>query len=191
MPHKFNADRRDKIAKQKFQVTNWPAYNESLRQRGDLTIWVSDEALCRWSAPRRASPGGQAKYSDLAITLCLTLRVVYGLALRQTQGLMRSVAALMEFDIAVPDFSTLSHVAADDGAVENIQGSKKCGGAVALVIMGHRAGTTLLHGKTRLRPIQRLDLTFLIDGEDNRMGRRRDVETDHIVKLLGESLVVR
>jgi len=108
MPHKFNSDRRDKIAKQKFQVTNWPAYNESLRQRGDLTVWVSDEALCLWVAPRRTSRGGQPKYSDLAITLCLTLRVVYGLALRQTQGLMRSVAALMGFDIAVPDFSTLS-----------------------------------------------------------------------------------
>lgn len=108
MPHKFNADRRLKIAKQKFQVTNWPAYNESLRQRGDLTVWVSDEALCLWVAPRRTSRGGQPKYSDLAITLCLTLRVVYGLGLRQTQGLMRSVAVLMGFDIAVPDFSTLS-----------------------------------------------------------------------------------
>ncbi|OWK25293.1 hypothetical protein AJ87_11495 [Rhizobium yanglingense] len=62
------------------------------------------------------------------------------------------------------------HVAADDGSVENIQGSEKRRGAVALVIMGHRAGTTLLHGKTRLCPIQRLDLTFLIDGKDNRMG---------------------
>ncbi|WP_274897103.1 transposase [Sinorhizobium meliloti] len=38
----------------------------------------------------------------------MTLRVVYGLALRQTQGLMLSVAALMGFNIAVPDFSTLS-----------------------------------------------------------------------------------
>lgn len=108
MPHKFNADRRHKIAKQKYQITNWPAYNESLRQRCDLTIWVSDEALCQWSAPRRASRGGQQKYSDLAITMCLTLRAVYGLALRQTQGLMRSVAALMGIDIDVPDFSTLS-----------------------------------------------------------------------------------
>jgi transposase len=108
MPHKFNADRRDKIAKQKFQVTNWARYNESLRQRGYLTVWVSDEALCLWVAPRRTSRGGQPKYTDLAITLCLTLRVVYGLPLRQTQGLMRSVAALMGFDIAVPDFSTLS-----------------------------------------------------------------------------------
>jgi hypothetical protein len=77
MPHKFNEDRRHKIAKQKFQVTNWAKYNESLRQRGDLTVSVSDEALSQWSASRRTSRGGQPKYSDLAITMCLTLRVVY------------------------------------------------------------------------------------------------------------------
>ncbi|MGZ2375943.1 hypothetical protein ACVI3U_003909 [Sinorhizobium medicae] len=60
MPHTFNAARRDKIAKQKYQVTNWPAYNESLRQRGDLTIWVKDEALSLWTARRRTSRGGQS-----------------------------------------------------------------------------------------------------------------------------------
>lgn len=108
MPHKFNAKRRDKISKQKFKVTNWPVYNESLRRRGDLTIWASEAASCLWFAARRKSRGGQSKYSDLAITLCLTLRVVYQLPLRQTQGLMRSVARLMGIDIAVPDFSTLS-----------------------------------------------------------------------------------
>ncbi|AHG50067.1 transposase (plasmid) [Rhizobium leguminosarum bv. trifolii CB782] len=83
MPHK-NEDRRYKIAKQKFKVTNWPAYNESLRRRGDLTVWVSDEALSQWSASLRASRGGQPKYSDLAIAMCLTVRVVYDLPLRQT-----------------------------------------------------------------------------------------------------------
>ncbi|WP_079212877.1 IS5 family transposase [Brucella pituitosa] len=108
MPHKFNASCRHKIAKQKFKVMNCSAYNENLRQRGDLTVWVSDEALCLWSAARRTSRGGQPKYSDLAIMLCLSLRIVYRLPLRQTQGLMRSVAKLMGLDIAVPDFSTLS-----------------------------------------------------------------------------------
>lgn len=73
MPHKFNSDRRHKIAKQKFQITNWSRYNESLRQCGDLTVWVSDEALYLWSASRRISRGGQPKYSDLAITLSLTI----------------------------------------------------------------------------------------------------------------------
>ncbi|MCH4561182.1 IS5/IS1182 family transposase, partial [Mesorhizobium jarvisii] len=49
------------MAKQKYRVTNWPAYNESLRQRGDLTIWVKDEALSLWTARRRTSRGGQPK----------------------------------------------------------------------------------------------------------------------------------
>ena len=41
MPHKFNADRRDKIRKQRHRVTNWAEYNEGLRRRGDLTVWIS------------------------------------------------------------------------------------------------------------------------------------------------------
>jgi len=108
MPHKLNEDRRHKIPKQKFKVTNWAAYNECLRQRGDLAVWISDEALSQWSASRRTSRGGQPKYSDLAITMCLTLRVVYDQPLRQTQGMMCSIAKLMGVEIAVPDFSTLS-----------------------------------------------------------------------------------
>jgi hypothetical protein len=67
MPHKFNADRCDKIPKQKQRVTNWSEYNEGLRQRGDLTVWISDDALDLWEAPRRTTPGGQPYYSDLAI----------------------------------------------------------------------------------------------------------------------------
>lgn len=108
MPHKFNEDRRHKIPKQKFKVTNWTAYNESLRRRGGLTVWISDDTLAQWSAPRRTSRGGQPKYSDLAITMCLTLRVVYDQSLRQTQGMMRSIAMLMGVEVSVPDFSTLS-----------------------------------------------------------------------------------
>jgi hypothetical protein len=108
MPHKFNAARRHKFAKTRYRVTNWPEYNESLRQRGDLTIWVTDEALGQWLAPRRTTRGGQPIYSDMAITMCLTLGMVYKLPLRQTQGLMRSIARLMGLDIPVPDFSTLS-----------------------------------------------------------------------------------
>ena len=108
MPHKFNAARRHKFDKAQYRVINWAEYNESLRQRGDLTIWVSDEAQSVWSAPRRTSRGGQRRYSDLAIETCLTLRTAYRLGLRQTQGLMGSIGTLMGLDIRVPDFSTLS-----------------------------------------------------------------------------------
>jgi len=108
MPHKFNADRRAKIPKQKHRVTNWAEYNESLRCRGDLTVWISDDALALWAAPRRTTRGGQPLYSDLAIELCLTLGMVFKQPLRQTQGLMRSIARLLEVEFVVPDFSTLS-----------------------------------------------------------------------------------
>ncbi len=108
MPHKFNAARRHKFDKVQYRVINWAEYNESLRQRGDLTIWVSEEAQSVWSAPRRTSRGGQRRYSDLAIETCLMLRTAYHLGLRQTQGLMGSIGTLMGLDIRVPDYSTLS-----------------------------------------------------------------------------------
>lgn len=108
--HKYNEDRRRKILKQNFKVANWTTYNESLRRRGDLTVWISGEAISQWLAPRRKSRGGQPKCSDLAITMCLTLRVVYDQPLRQTHGMMRSIAKLMRIAVSVPDFSTLSRL---------------------------------------------------------------------------------
>ncbi len=77
-----------------------------------MTIWVSDDVAHQWAADRRATRGGQAKYSSFAIETCLTVWVVFGLALRQTQGFMRSLLGLMKLDLAVPDFSTLSRRAA-------------------------------------------------------------------------------
>ncbi|MFA3920214.1 IS5 family transposase [Ruegeria hyattellae] len=108
MPYKFNDARRDKFPKAKYRVTNCSEYNESLRRRGDVTIWVSDDVVKNWASPRRKTRGGQARYSDLAIEICLTLRVVFRLPFRQTQGFMRSIARLMGMDLVVPDFSTLS-----------------------------------------------------------------------------------
>ncbi|MCP4319951.1 MAG: IS5 family transposase [Hyphomicrobiales bacterium] len=108
MPHKFNAARRHKFAKKRYRVTNWAEYNESLRRRGDLTVWIDADALELWTAPRRVSRGGQQRYSDMAITICLTLGLVYKQPLRQTQGLMRGIVGLMGLDISVPDFTTLS-----------------------------------------------------------------------------------
>ena len=77
MPHKYNADRRHHIPRPKRRVTNWSEYNEALRQRGSLTVWFTEEAIAAWKAAPRTTPGGQPHYSDLAITIALTL--LYGL----------------------------------------------------------------------------------------------------------------
>jgi hypothetical protein len=94
MPCKASAARRHHIQKQKRKVTNWAEYDASLRQRGSLTLWFSDGAITGWQAAPRTTPGGQAWYSPLAILTALTLRAVFPLALRQTEGLIVSGALL-------------------------------------------------------------------------------------------------
>ena len=86
---------------------NWREYDASLRQRGSLTVWFTDEAIEAWRAAPRTTPGGQPWYSSLAILTALTLRAVFRLALRQTEGLIGSVIGLLGLDLAVPDHTTL------------------------------------------------------------------------------------
>ena len=71
-------------------------------------IWFSAEAIEGWRAAPRTARGGQPWYSPLAILTALTLRAVFRLALRQTEGLIGSILHLLGLDLAVPDHSTLS-----------------------------------------------------------------------------------
>jgi Transposase DDE domain len=108
LPFKANAARRHHIPKQRHRVTNWAEYDAGLRARGSLTVWFTAEAVEAWRAEPRSTRGGQPSYSALAITTALTLRAVFRLALRQTEGLIGSILALLGLDLAVPDHSTLS-----------------------------------------------------------------------------------
>ena len=107
MPFKLNQDRRHHIPKQKRKLTNWRAYDASLRQRGSLTVWFTTAAVEAWRAEPRTTQGGQRWYSPLAILTALTFRAVFHLALRQTEGLISSVIGLLGLALAVPDHSTL------------------------------------------------------------------------------------
>ena len=108
MPFKANAERRQHIPKQRFRATNWAEYDAALRGRGSLTVWFTDAAIAAWKAEPRTTRGGQPRYSALAINTALTLRAVFRLALRQTEGLIGSIMALLGLGLAVPDHSTLS-----------------------------------------------------------------------------------
>ena len=108
LPFKANADRRHHIPQQRHRVTNWAEYDAGLRARGSLTVWFSEAAIEGWRAEARTGRGGQPKYSALAIATALTLRAVFRLALRQTEGLIGSILQLLGLDLAVPDHSTLS-----------------------------------------------------------------------------------
>src|SRR4051795_2159978 len=108
MPFKANAARRHRIPKQRRRITNWAEYDAALRQRGSLTVWFTEDAIAAWHAEPRTTPGGQPHYSGLAITTALTLKAVFRLALRQTEGLIGSVIRLLGLDLSVPDHTTLS-----------------------------------------------------------------------------------
>jgi hypothetical protein len=95
VPFKLNQDYRHHIPRQQHKVTNWPAYEASLRQRGSLTMWFTDDAVAAWAAAPRTTPGGQACYSPLAILTALTLRTVFRLAYRQAEGLIGSIISLL------------------------------------------------------------------------------------------------
>ncbi|MBV9747693.1 MAG: transposase [Acetobacteraceae bacterium] len=109
MPSKLNQPGRHHIPPQRHRVTNWPAYEASLRQRGSLTVWFTDEAIWAWADEPRTTRGGQPWYSPLAILTALTLRAVFRLAYRQAEGLLGSVVGLA---LRVPDHTTLSRRAA-------------------------------------------------------------------------------
>src|SRR5215207_2347486 len=112
VPFKLNQDRRHHIPRQRRKVTNWPAYDASLRQRGSLTVWFTEEAVDAWAAEPRTTRGGQPWYSELAILTALTLRAVFRLAFRQTEGQIGSIIGLLGLSLRVPDHTTRSRRAA-------------------------------------------------------------------------------
>jgi hypothetical protein len=89
-----------------YRTRNWPAYNEALMRRGSLTIWFDPKMS--WEAAPKGQRGRQQSYSDTTIQTCLTMKVLFGMALRQTTGFVESLLRLVGSNWAVPDFSTLN-----------------------------------------------------------------------------------
>ncbi len=88
-----------------YRTTNWSSYNAALRRRGSLLVWLDREM--EWLAPASHRPGRPQTFSDAAIQFCLSIKVLFGLAMRQTIGMVASLLNLAGLDWPVPDFSTL------------------------------------------------------------------------------------
>jgi hypothetical protein len=89
-----------------YKTLNWPADNEALKRRGSRTIWFDPDMV--WAAKPTGKRGRQPDYSDAAVQSCLTMKVLFGMALRQTTGFVESLLRLVGLDWAVPSFSTRS-----------------------------------------------------------------------------------
>ena len=104
-PHHRN--RHPKYRK-KYKIHNWRSYERSLIKRGDLTLWLSEDVIESWNSDLGQRLGRPKLYSDLAIETALTLRLLFKLPLRQTEGFLKSIFRLMNVGLNVPDHTTLS-----------------------------------------------------------------------------------
>ena len=96
-------------ARQSYRVTNWSDYNRALVARGAVTLWLHEQVLRDW----RATGGRGKRYSDAAILCGLSLRAIFKLPLRQTQGFLGSRKSMLGLTIEVPHYSTLSRRAGE------------------------------------------------------------------------------
>src|ERR671911_683090 len=107
MPHKANEARRHRIPRARYKVTNWPEHDRALQRRGSLTLWVTPEALAAWHPPKTGRRGRSRYYSDIAIETGHLLRLAFGRPWRQTEGLLRSLTALLGVSVVVIDATGL------------------------------------------------------------------------------------
>ncbi|EPB0153838.1 IS5 family transposase [Escherichia coli] len=97
------------MAKQKFNINSWPAYNNALRQRGSLTVWLDESAIAAWNdSTQPESRGRPLHYTDMAITTVLMMKRVFNLPLRALQGFVDSIFKMMNLPLRCPDYSLIS-----------------------------------------------------------------------------------
>jgi hypothetical protein len=96
------------MSKDKYKVINWKEYNEGLKKRGSLRLWIKADIAEQWKYKGTKKRGGQQQYSDIAIELCLVVRKVYHLPLRQAEGFINSFFKQSRLSLKAPDYTTLS-----------------------------------------------------------------------------------
>jgi len=96
------------MAKKQYRVRNWIHYNESLVQRGSVSIWFDKALFSKWYESTISKGRGRPPfYSDVAIMCGLTLRSIYHLTLRATEGFVTSLIELLKLPLKMPDYTTL------------------------------------------------------------------------------------
>jgi len=110
MPFKYHRSHRRNIKKQSTFCRDWSHYNESLKKRGDMTIWLSPDVINEWYMKDRIYDGTGTPnlYSDMAILTVHEIRQVFKLPLRQCEGFVNSLFKLMHVDLHCPSYSVLS-----------------------------------------------------------------------------------
>lgn len=168
MPNKLKDAVRHKFARKNYNQRDWRAYDQTLVNQGSITIWFNEEAISQWNQakPLKLPRGRPRIYSELAIQTCHTLRFLNKKALRQTQGFIASIIAMLKLPLQTPDHTTLSRrlqtIKLPRKVLERKPGdhSRSSGSLIVIVdstglkVMGEKEWMNYKHG-TRQRKVWR------------------------------------
>ena len=159
MAQRIHSPAETASTKSKYRVTNWPDYNRALVSRGEVTLWIDAAVLSGW----RASGGKGKRYSNAAILCALSLRAVFRMPLRQTQGFLASFKKLLGLTIPIPHYSTLARRAAGLVVPQISRGSgigplHLAIDSTGLKVFGEGEWKIRLHGKDKRRVWRKLHL---------------------------------
>lgn len=96
-----------------YKLKNWSSYNKSLKNRGRITFWLSEDVKSGWYYKASQRPGGKKVYSPSSIEFCLIMKNLYGLAYRQTAGFVEDLFLLVGLDLKVPSYSQIQRRSGD------------------------------------------------------------------------------
>jgi hypothetical protein len=144
-----------------YRVKNWSAYDQALVQRGSITIWLADDLEKNWQYAGEKQRGSQYEYSAEAIRIMLTVKNVFHLPNRATEGFVRSNFARFKVNLPVPDHTTLSRRGKD----LEVRLPKKASGHMDIVmdstglkIYGEGEWKVRTHGKSKRRTWRKLHI---------------------------------
>ena len=175
--HKRSSNPR---VKKQYKVKNWSRYDKALRDRGDITLWFSEDATRAWEPKQTGKPGRQRRYSDLAIETLLTLRLIFHLPLRQAEGFARSLLTLMDLELRTPDHTTLSRRSSSLKPVLDYRAGRTSPvhiivDSTGLSVHGEGPWSGYKHGKKRRRGWRKLHVA--VDGTGNLLAASLTRET--------------
>ena len=127
MPYKLRDDRRHKFKKARYKINNWSEYNQALKNRGSIFLWLSDDVIKSWYENKinRRERGAPNKYSNIAIKTALTIKSVYSLPYRATEGLLVSIFNAMKLNLDVPDYTRMCRRAKTGSPLISVVGIMK------------------------------------------------------------------
>ena len=171
-------------------IKNWPAYNAGLKRRYDITVYI-DEGVLEAMPPPSGTRGRPPVHGDGLIRLCLTLRCLYRLPLRGTEGMVKSLFRLYQLpQEAVPDYTTLCRrgrtlkIPAFSGRAEPLVIAVDSTG---LKVYGEGEWKMKMHGKSKRRRWRKLHIGVSVDGQDIVTADLTDCSTgdqEHLCALL-------